>query len=123
MVPLLILATPILLVIAHDLARRPTIRRLAIRNVARRKGEALLVVAGSLLGTAIITSSFIVGDTLGASVRDVARTDLGPIDEWVRVDDLANLPALEAALNEPIPGTDGTLRVIAGGAAMLGLGD
>src|SRR5204862_5528995 len=65
----------------YDAVRRPTLRRLAMRNVGRRRGEALLVVAGSLLGTAIITASFIVGDSLGASVRDSARTQLGPIDE------------------------------------------
>ena len=105
--------------ILHDLVRRPTIRRLALRNVARRKGEALLVVLGSLLGTAIITASFIVGDTLGASIRDIARTELGPVDEIVGVDDPTRLPHLEAALAGPVPGTDGTLTMVRTAAAVV----
>src|SRR5688572_21750150 len=87
----------IVLTMIHDLIRRPTIRRLAARNVVRRRGEAVLVVAGSLLGTAIIIASLIVGDTLGASIRDFARTELGPIDEIARVQGLAQLDAVEQA--------------------------
>ena len=79
--------------------------RLAGRNTLRRKGEALLVVLGSLLGTAIITSSFVVGDTLHATIRDLARTRLGPIDEVVLVHDLALLdPALQRITSRPLPG-------------------
>ncbi len=66
------------------LARRPVLRRLAVRNAVRRPRETVLVVAGSLLGTAIITGSFVVGDTLDASLRRQAVTKLGPIDELVR---------------------------------------
>jgi putative ABC transport system permease protein len=65
------------------LARRPVLRRLALRNAVRRPREALLVVTGSLLGAAIITGSAVVGDTMDASIRQVARTHLGPIDELV----------------------------------------
>src|SRR5512132_3361718 len=63
--------------------RRPFLRRLALRQIARRRGEAALVVAGSVLGTAIIIGSLIVGDTLNFSVRQTAYTNLGPIDEIV----------------------------------------
>ncbi|MDP9071931.1 MAG: FtsX-like permease family protein [Actinomycetota bacterium] len=119
---LAVLALPLLLLIGHDLVRRPTVRRLALRNIARRKGEAALVVAGSLLGTAIITASLIVGDTLGGSIRDFARTELGPVDEMVRVDDPRRLGELEAALRGPIPGTDGTLPVLTAGAAVATAG-
>lgn len=108
----------IVIVMVHDVMRRPTIRRLAARNVARRRGEAVLVLVGSLLGTAIITASMIVGDTLGASIRDFGRTEFGPIDMTVRVVGLARLPEVEAALASPIPGTDGTLRMVATGAAV-----
>src|SRR5262245_5878309 len=84
--------------------------RLAGRNTFRRKGEALLVVLGSLLGTAIITSSFVVGDTLHATIRDQARTRLGPIDVVALVHDLASLgPAYQQITSRPLPGTDGVL--------------
>ena len=65
------------------LVRRPVLRRLAFRNAVRRPREAALVVLGSLLGAAIITGSVVVGDTMDASIRQVARTHLGPIDELV----------------------------------------
>ncbi|HUF32104.1 MAG TPA: FtsX-like permease family protein [Acidimicrobiales bacterium] len=95
-----------------DLAARPTFRRLALRNIARRKGEAVLVVLGSLLGTAIITASFVVGDTLDASIRDQARTQLGPVDHVLVTTDLAALPAAEAAVADPVEGTTGTLTIV-----------
>jgi putative ABC transport system permease protein len=63
--------------------RRPFLRKLALRQVARRRGEATLVVAGSVLGTAIIIGSLVVGDTLNFSVKQGAYTNLGPIDEIV----------------------------------------
>jgi putative ABC transport system permease protein len=63
--------------------RRPFLRRLALRQVSRRRGEATLVVLGSVLGTAIIVGSLVVGDTLDFSVRQGAYTNLGPIDEIV----------------------------------------
>jgi putative ABC transport system permease protein len=63
--------------------RGPLVRRLALRQVNRRRGEAALVVTGSVLGTAIIVGSFIVGDTLNSSVRQGAYDRLGVIDEVV----------------------------------------
>jgi putative ABC transport system permease protein len=113
-----LIVVAIVVVMLHDVVRRPTIRRLAARNVSRRRGEAVLVIAGSLLGTALILASMIVGDTLGASIRDFGRTELGPIDMIVRVSGLTGLPAVEQALAAPIPGTDGTLRMVAGTAAV-----
>src|SRR5437773_2266371 len=64
-------------------ARHGLLRRLALRQVARRRGEAALVVAGSVLGTAIIVGSLVVGDTMTHSIRRQAWSGLGPIDEIV----------------------------------------
>jgi putative ABC transport system permease protein len=72
-----------LAVAAYIAVRRPFLRRLALRQIARRRGEAVLVVVGSVLGTAIIIGSLIVGDTLNFSVRQTAYNNLGPIDEIV----------------------------------------
>ena len=63
---------------------RPVLRRLALRQVVRRPGEAIIVVLGSLLGTALIVASLAVGDSLDRSVRQTAYDVLGPIDETVR---------------------------------------
>lgn len=87
--------------------------RLALRDATRRPKETVLVIAGSLLGTALITGSLIVGDTLDASVKATAFTQLGPIDEIVRVpdralaDDLAS--RLESLDDDRI---DGVLKMV-----------
>ena len=60
--------------------RQRTLFTMAIRNISRRRAEAILVVCGALLGTAIITSSLVVGDVIEASFADTARTEYGPID-------------------------------------------
>lgn len=70
--------------------RKPVLRRLAVRDAVRRPTETLLVVAGSLLGTALITGSFIVGDTLDSSIKATAFTQLGPVDEVVNMADPAS---------------------------------
>ena len=63
------------------LARSPLVRHLSTRHAFGRPVEALLVIVGSLLGTAIITGSLIVGDTIDRSIRAAAYDQLGPIDE------------------------------------------
>ena len=77
------------------LARRPILRRLALRNAVRRPREALLVILGSLLGAAIITGSAVVGDTMDASIRQSARQHLGPIDELVLARNVPSGPLRE----------------------------
>lgn len=79
-------------------ARRPVLRRLAVRDAVRRPAETLLVVLGSLLGTALITGSFIVGDTLDSSIKATAFTQLGPVDELVNMPDPAAADQLVSRL-------------------------
>ena len=84
------------------------LRRLAIRDAVRRPGETALVIAGSLLGTALITGSFVVGDTLDSSIKATAYRQLGPVDEIVQPPDpevgSELLGNLEAAADERIDG-------------------
>ncbi|HEV7759064.1 MAG TPA: FtsX-like permease family protein [Acidimicrobiales bacterium] len=117
----MILLAPVLLALVaivgcmtFDFVARRSLRRMALRNIARRPAEALLVVVGAALGTAIITSAFVVGDTFDASIRDFGRTDLGPVDETVDVRDVGQLDAIATNLqSNPPSGTDGTLAVVA----------
>lgn len=82
-IPTLLAMVAIILVLtAIQAIRRPFLRRLAFRNARRRPGEVVLVLIGSLLGTAIITGSYIVGDSLDASLRTSAYAQLGPVDEY-----------------------------------------
>lgn len=94
------------------LLRFPVMRRLAVRNALRRPRETLLVLLGSMLGTAIITGSFIVGDTLDSSIRQGAYTQLGPIDEIVVTQGFDRREELRSAVAKAVEGrddVDGTL--------------
>ena len=81
--PLVFAVGAFVLAVGWFTVRRPVARRLAIRQVARRRTEGALVVAGAVLGTAIIVGALVVGDTLGFSVRQVAYHTLGNVDERV----------------------------------------
>ena len=78
-VPLLVLLAVALGVTLILILGSPVLRRLAFRQIARRRTEAILIVSGSILGTALIVSSLSVGDSLDTSIRRVAveraRTD------------------------------------------------
>ena len=102
-----------------DLVSRPTLRRLALRNVNRRRSEAITIIIGSLLGTAIITAAMVVDDTIDSSIRDFGRTQLGPIDETIATDDLGALDALVVTVSvPPIAGVDGVLPAVSARAAI-----
>jgi len=64
-------------------ALRPLLARLAAKNIRRRTSRVVIVVAGLLVGTAIISSSLVVGDTLGYIFLEDVYVRLGPIDELV----------------------------------------
>src|SRR5260221_9320554 len=107
---MIVLLAPIALLVGvafYDALRRPMLRRLAFRNANRRRGEALLVLIGSLLGTAIIVASLLTGASLKASIRDFARTQLGPVDETVSLTGTAHLADAAGAVSDarPLPGT------------------
>ena len=108
------------LLVLFQAFRRPMLRRLAVRDATRRPRETALVIAGSLLGTALITGSFIVGDTLDSSIKATAYKQLGPVDEIVRAPN-ARVGArlvenIEAAGDERI---DGVLPVVVAESALL----
>ncbi len=77
-----IVGIPVLFAVATAI-RRPEVRRLATRAAGRRPTETVLVALGILLGTAIITGSLVVGDSLRSSLQAGAFTQLGPVDETV----------------------------------------
>ena len=102
------------------LLRQGTLRRLAGRNAARRPVEALLVVLGSLLGTAIITGSLVVGDTIDRSIRASAYDQLGPVDETVSVNGLEAGKELVARFEGfTSPEVDGVLSFTTAGASVV----
>ena len=91
--------------------RQRTLFTMALRNIGRRRAEATLVIAGALLGTAIITSSIVVGDVIEGSFADVARTRYGPIDITVTSERAALVDVEKAVNQDQIRGIDGLLAV------------
>jgi putative ABC transport system permease protein len=63
--------------------RRPALRRMGLRNLTRRKWNTVLVVVGSMVGTALISGSLVLGDSTGRFQENEARQTLGEIDEVV----------------------------------------
>jgi putative ABC transport system permease protein len=113
-------------------ARRPTLARMALRNVGRRRTEAALIVGGALLGTAIITSAFVVGDVIDGAVADEVRTGYGPIDLAITSSDAVTFDAATERVTAAVGGMDGadvlsvsvataTLEAPARGTALPGL--
>src|SRR4051794_26797837 len=64
--------------------RRPALRRLGLRNLTRRKWNTVLVVVGSMVGTALISGSLVLNDSTGRFQENEARKSLGEIDEVVQ---------------------------------------
>lgn len=58
-------------------------RKMAMRNLVRRRKNLVIVIGGLLVGTAIITSSLVVGDTLSYIFRNSIYQQLGEIDELI----------------------------------------
>ncbi|HEV7888077.1 MAG TPA: ABC transporter permease, partial [Acidimicrobiales bacterium] len=117
---------PIVIVLSipflYVLARRPVLRRLAIRNAVRRPRETALVLLGSLLGTAIITGSLVVGDTLTASFRRAAYSHQGPVDELVVSSGTSNGPLTAALAKLDSPDVDGQLPMLAADGSVISTG-
>ncbi|MBI4393167.1 MAG: FtsX-like permease family protein [Euryarchaeota archaeon] len=65
--------------------RRPVLTRLGLRNFGRRRGETVIVILGLMIGTAIISSSLVTGDSTSHGIRKNVYDGLGEIDEVVAI--------------------------------------
>ena len=70
-------------IVGLSLLRNAVLRRISLRNMARRKSSTLLVIIGSMVGTALIAGSLIIRDTSDRLNQDLAYRYLGEIDEVV----------------------------------------
>ena len=80
LVALLVVALSLVLVLG---LRNPIFLRLGVRNVRRRRARSLMIVAGLMLGTAIIAAALATGDTMSQTIRSSATSALGSTDEVV----------------------------------------
>jgi putative ABC transport system permease protein len=65
--------------------RHRILLRLGLRNLARRRGRSALIVVGLMLGTTIICSALVTGDTMSRTVRGSVIQTYGQTDELVSV--------------------------------------
>ncbi|MEY2399527.1 MAG: putative transport system permease protein, partial [Actinomycetota bacterium] len=94
-----VLAFALIVGLAVSAIRSPLVRRIGFRNAVRRPREAMLVMLGCVLGTALIVGSGSVADSFTASIRDQALNKLGAIDAHVTYESAEDWSASNARLN------------------------
>jgi putative ABC transport system permease protein len=72
------------LAVLSSMLQRPALRRLGLRNLTRRKWNTVLVVVGSMVGTALISGPLVLNDSTGRFQEDEVRQTLDEIDEVVQ---------------------------------------
>ncbi len=82
-VALALLATTLVVIQA---VRRPILWSMAARNAARRPRQTATVIAGLMVGTAIISAALVAGQSAGTAIRGAVYEALGEVDETVRLD-------------------------------------
>jgi putative ABC transport system permease protein len=71
--------------VAVQAVRHPILARMAVRNVLRRPKQTATVVAGLMIGTAIISSALVAGDSARGAIRGYVYQSLGHVDESVAI--------------------------------------
>lgn len=77
-----VLALTILFILADAMANR-ILFKMAVRNVVRRPGTTALVLAGLMVGTAIISASLVVGDTFDSMIVGEVTDAYGEADLFI----------------------------------------
>ena len=77
--------------------RRRYLGKLAVREATRRKGQALLMVAGLMVSTAAITAALVAADSVDATSADLAVRGWGSVDLTVTAGGGGFFPADVAA--------------------------
>jgi putative ABC transport system permease protein len=72
--------TILIILILIDASSNRILFRMSIRNIIRRPGTTALVIGGLMVGTAIISASFVVGDTMDNMITDQVTKGMGQVD-------------------------------------------
>jgi putative ABC transport system permease protein len=92
-----------LLVVAAIAVFRPVVFKMALRNPPRRKAQTVLIVAGLMLATLIISAALTTGDTLDYSIKKIMYDSLKRTDITVAFVGQAGGEGSTSVTNEPIP--------------------
>src|SRR5688500_2628618 len=66
--------------------RSPILARMAVRNAVRRPRQTATVVAGLMVGTAIVSAALVAGGSAAYAIRGYVYQSLGHIDESVSIE-------------------------------------
>jgi putative ABC transport system permease protein len=94
-VTLVVLVAVLLGALAALAIRNRIFLRLGVRNVTRRRARTALIVLGLMLGTTIISSALVTGDTMSHTIRTSAVQALGATDVLVSVKGAEVDPAVQ----------------------------
>jgi putative ABC transport system permease protein len=72
--------------------RWPIFLRLGVRQLPRRPQQTVLITAGLMLSTALVTASLVTGDTITHALRSAAVNELGRVDEIVMYSEVPRPP-------------------------------
>src|SRR6476646_4645049 len=92
--------------------RHRVLLKLGIRNLRRRRARSALIVVGLMLGTTIIASALLTGDTMATAVRSTVVRQLGVTDEVVTAGTTAQT-AVDVGLHAARPYFDARSAVAA----------
>ena len=92
-----------LLAVAAIAIFRPVVFKMAARNPPRRKAQSILIVAGLMLATLIISAALTTGDTLDYSIKRIMYDSLGRTDVTVGFVGDAGGEGNVSVNNEPFP--------------------
>lgn len=101
----------------------PIPRKIGFRNVRRRWGNTILVVIGSMVGTALISGSLVLSDSLDKTFEELVNQQIGEIDvlvepEQIQEQDLPFAYVTQQEVNQvenllDIPEIDGVYPMLA----------
>lgn len=91
------------LFVAVQAVRHRILWRMAARNAMRRPRQTATVVAGLMIGTAIISAALVAGGSAQSAIRGAVFDALGPVDETVRTDAFHFYPesSAQAFMDDP----------------------
>lgn len=77
----LFIALSVIILLSAIFSRIP--RKIGFRNVRRRLGNTLLVITGSMVGTALISGSLVLSDSLDKTFFNLVKEQVGEADAFI----------------------------------------
>jgi putative ABC transport system permease protein len=123
LVPSLVVFLAVVVAVLAMAARSPALLKLALSFFLKKKRLTALTVAGLIVGSAMVTGSLAVGDSMKHGVVEQVYANLGAVDEVIHSDGLFNEMIFDSVSADPsvAAATDGLAPLlILGGSVRQG---